>query len=80
MFSSQTAALPMQVQSSPRACARVYPSKVHQGILWVWPNNTPEAVAESEAAQPATVPELDDTAFVPEIRDEDIGMSDLNYG
>ncbi|CAI5501286.1 unnamed protein product [Closterium sp. Naga37s-1] len=64
------------VNVSPRACARVYPCREHQGIIWFWPDYSPSAAAEAAAAPPPpTLPEFDDPTFR-----YDTGMSDLEYG
>ncbi|CAI7856999.1 unnamed protein product [Closterium sp. NIES-53] len=64
------------VNVSPRACARVYPCREHQGIIWFWPDYFPSAAAEAAAAPPPpTLPEFDDPTFR-----YDTGMSDLEYG
>ncbi|CAI5495240.1 unnamed protein product [Closterium sp. Naga37s-1] len=63
------------VNASPRACARVYPSRVHEGIIWFWPNCSPSAAAEAAAAPPPpSLPEFDDPSFR-----YDTGMADLEY-
>ncbi|CAI5990772.1 unnamed protein product [Closterium sp. NIES-65] len=64
------------VNASPRACARVYPSRVHEGIIWFWPNCSPSAAAEAAAAPPPpSLLEFGDPSFR-----YDTGMADLEYG
>lgn len=43
--------------SSDRARVNTYPSKVIQDLLWVWPDDKPEAETESSCCQPAIMPE-----------------------
>ncbi|CAL8472283.1 g11825 [Coccomyxa elongata] len=45
--------------SSGRSCAAVHPTQVAQGYLWVWGDCGGGAVAESAAAAPLLIPELD---------------------
>ena len=40
-----------QVLGSIRACATAYPTKVAEGLLWVWASSGPNAEAESAAAE-----------------------------
>eukprot|EP00903_Cladosiphon_okamuranus_P017658 g16261.t1 len=47
-------------ESNPRACAKVYPTQVAQGIVWVWGENGPDAVLESLLTKPALVSALED--------------------
>ena len=71
----------LQVRSSPRACARVYPSRVHQGVLWVWPDYSPAAIQEAAAATPPPfVPELDDPTFVGKEGGPRFSVHELEYG
>lgn len=62
-----------KVHESPRACAKVYPSAEHQGMLWVFP----VAGAAALAAQTPlpTVPELDDPDFVYDLNGRDLPYS-----
>ncbi|KAL2620821.1 hypothetical protein R1flu_001026 [Riccia fluitans] len=64
-----------QAQNNKRACVKVYVSKEHQGILWVWMDTAEGAEQRAAANPPPTIPMLDDPSFV-----VDIGMSHLNYG
>lgn len=43
-----------------RACATVIQSRVAQGLLWVWPDTSPEGVEIGERTNPVTTPEADD--------------------
>lgn len=51
-------------EKSGRACAKVIPLMVAQGMVWLWPDNTPEGMEASRLKQPQTVPELHDPAFI----------------
>ena len=51
-------------EKSGRACAKVVPLMVAQGMVWLWPDNSPEGLAASRQQPPNTVPELHDPAFV----------------
>jgi hypothetical protein len=42
--------LPCQL-SSPRACAVSYPTKVAEGLIWVWASSGPGAEQEAAAAE-----------------------------
>ena len=42
---------------SDRSKVNIYPNQVVQELLWVWPDNSPEAEAESSFSQPAAMPE-----------------------
>jgi pheophorbide a oxygenase len=47
-----------------RACATVLPTRVAQGMVWVWPDSSKEGVEASRVKAPSTIAELDDPAFV----------------
>ncbi|CAN0108768.1 unnamed protein product [Ascophyllum nodosum] len=66
-------------QSSKRACATVIPSRVEHGLLWVWPDASPEGVESSERASPVCVPEMDSPDFGGEwyVRDLPYGYDTL---
>jgi hypothetical protein len=51
-----------QSLSSSRSCVTTYPTRTAEGLLWVWPDNSPVALIESadEAAWPGLAPELDE--------------------
>jgi nitrite reductase/ring-hydroxylating ferredoxin subunit len=51
-------------EKSGRACARVVPLLVAQGMVWLWPDNSAEGMEASRQQPPNTVPELHDPAFV----------------
>lgn len=57
-----------QSLSSSRSCVASYPTRVAEGLLWVWPDASPAALIESadEDAWPGLAPEIDqlgDRAF-----------------
>ena len=80
-YASPPIPITLQVCSSPRACARVYPSRVHQGVLWVWPDYSPQAALESAAAPPPPfVPELEDSEFITSERDLAFCVHEVEYG
>eukprot|EP00897_Mesotaenium_endlicherianum_P005418 jgi/Mesen1/4904/ME000244S04073 len=60
---------------SPRACAKVYPSREHQGMLWVWPSSDPAAAALAASTAPPTIPELDDPTFAYDLNGRDMPYS-----
>ncbi|WIA09707.1 hypothetical protein OEZ85_009091 [Tetradesmus obliquus] len=45
--------------ASQRSCVASYPVKEVQGLLWVWPDASPEGAAAAAAAAPALIAELD---------------------
>ncbi|CAN0086557.1 unnamed protein product, partial [Phaeothamnion confervicola] len=47
-------------QSMPSACAKSFPVKVAQGVIFVWPESGPVAKVASAERSPSLVPELDD--------------------
>lgn len=51
-------------EASHRACSKVIPLLVAQDMVWIWPDISPEGLAASKTTKPATIPELDDPAFV----------------
>lgn len=51
-------------EASHRACSKVIPLVVAQSMVWIWPDISPEGLAASKTVKPATIPELDDPAFV----------------
>ncbi len=51
-------------ERSGRACAKVVPLRVSQGMVWLWPDNSVEGMEASRAQSPSTVPELHDPSFV----------------
>lgn len=63
-----------QVHTSPKACARYYPAREHQGMLWVWPQLGAKAAALADATPLPTVPQNNDPSF--SISD---GQCDLGY-
>ncbi|MDJ0557199.1 MAG: Rieske 2Fe-2S domain-containing protein [Microcoleaceae cyanobacterium MO_207.B10] len=42
---------------SERSQVQIYPTQVQQGLLWVWPDNSSNAVEDSTLKQPAVMPE-----------------------
>ncbi|GJP51414.1 hypothetical protein CLOM_g10579 [Closterium sp. NIES-68] len=63
------------VNTSPRACARRYPTTVRHGIVFVWMDHSPGAAAEAAASPVPVVPELEDPTF-----QGDVVQTDLQYG
>ncbi len=51
-------------EKSGRACAKVVPLMVAQGMVWLWPDNSAEGMEASRQQPPNTVPELHDPAFI----------------
>jgi len=47
--------------NSPRSCAASYPTKKHAGLLWIWPESSPEAKLTSASAehQPPDLPHVE---------------------
>ncbi|MBD2253248.1 Rieske 2Fe-2S domain-containing protein [Nostoc parmelioides] len=43
--------------NSERSQVTTYPTQVLQGLLWIWPDNSPTAFADSTSKQPALMPE-----------------------
>ena len=43
--------------NSTRSQVTTYPTQVEQGLLWVWPDNSSNAVEDSTLKQPAVMPE-----------------------
>ncbi|CAM9907050.1 unnamed protein product, partial [Sphacelaria rigidula] len=69
-------------EAQPSACATVYPTKVAQGIIWVWGNAGPDAGLESALAPLPLIPELDDTEGLKEGRviATPLSVRDVPYG
>ncbi|ACK69420.1 Rieske (2Fe-2S) domain protein [Gloeothece citriformis PCC 7424] len=61
--------------NSLKSQVRIYPTQVLQGLLWVWPDESPTAFEESSTKQPATIPECD-----PDVCATDWHMSDVPVG
>lgn len=51
-------------ERSGRACAKAVPLLVAQGMVWLWPDNSPDGMEASRSQLPSTVPELHDPAFI----------------
>lgn len=51
--------------SSGRNCVKTYPLKAKGGLLWVWPDRSPGAQQDSEAAAIPLPPELEDESVTP---------------
>lgn len=51
-------------ERSSRACAKVVPLMVAQGMAWLWPDNSLEGMEASRGVLPSTVPELNDPSFI----------------
>lgn len=45
--------------NSARSQVKTYPTQVLQGLLWVWPDDSPTAFEDCTTKQPATIPECD---------------------
>ncbi|CAL1371323.1 unnamed protein product [Linum trigynum] len=61
--------------TSKRACVATYPTVVHHGIVWFWPNSDPEHRHVFDKKNPPLVPELDDPSFT-----TTMGSRDIRYG
>ena len=50
---------------STRSCAKSVPTKIHQGMLWLWPGPVPSGAygGIDSLPLPPTLPEMDDPAF-----------------
>ncbi|CAN1355767.1 Protochlorophyllide-dependent translocon component 52, chloroplastic [Linum perenne] len=57
------------------ACVAVYPTVVHHGFVWFWPNSDPQYKDIFETNKPPFIPELDDPSFTTMN-----GSRDLPYG
>ena len=64
-----------QVHTSMKACVAVYPSTVHHGIVWFWPNTDPQYRDIITKKQPPFIPDLDDPSFT-----KTMGNRDFPYG
>ncbi|KAG6541614.1 hypothetical protein Mapa_017007 [Marchantia paleacea] len=64
-----------QAMNSVRACAKVYVSMEHQGMIWVWMDRAEGAEERAAANPPPFISCLSDPSFV-----FDIGMTDVPYG
>ncbi|CAN0159054.1 unnamed protein product, partial [Laminaria digitata] len=69
-------------KAQPAACAKVYPTQVAQGLIWVWGENGPDAGLESALTQPALIPELSDAEGLESgrIAAAPVGHRDVPYG
>ncbi|CAN1150053.1 Protochlorophyllide-dependent translocon component 52, chloroplastic [Linum perenne] len=63
------------VHTNKRACVAVYPTVVHHGFVWFWPNSDPQYKEIFETNKPPFIPELDDPSFTTMN-----GSRDLPYG
>ena len=45
--------------NNQRSCCTSYPAQVQQGLIWVWPENSPSASLESAVKEPALCPEYE---------------------
>eukprot|EP00611_Tribonema_gayanum_P013115 TRINITY_DN2389_c1_g1_i4.p1 TRINITY_DN2389_c1_g1~~TRINITY_DN2389_c1_g1_i4.p1 ORF type:complete len:577 (-),score=158.80 TRINITY_DN2389_c1_g1_i4:654-2156(-) len=45
--------------ASRRACAQSVPVQIATGLVWVWPDTSPEGLAESKTKHPAIVADMD---------------------
>ncbi|CAN1355758.1 Protochlorophyllide-dependent translocon component 52, chloroplastic [Linum perenne] len=63
------------VHTNKRACVAVYPTVVHHGFVWFWPNSDPQYKDIFETNKPPFIPELDDPSFTTMN-----GSRDLPYG
>ena len=44
----------------PQACAKVYPTQVAQGLIWVWGESGLQSLEDSKLRKPRLIPELED--------------------
>ncbi|CAL1410365.1 unnamed protein product [Linum trigynum] len=63
------------VHTNKRACVAAYPTIVHHGMVWFWPNSDPRYKDIFEKEKPPFIPELDDPSFTTVM-----GSRDLPYG
>ncbi|XP_078169468.1 flavonoid 8-hydroxylase 2, chloroplastic-like [Carex rostrata] len=60
----QAPALGPPVHKNEKACIAVYPSIEQNGLLWFWPNSSPQYKDIMHTTRPPYIPELDDPSFV----------------
>ncbi|MEO1378495.1 MAG: Rieske 2Fe-2S domain-containing protein [Cyanobacteria bacterium J06635_10] len=48
--------------ANSKSCAKVYPTQIRQGLLWVWGESGETASVESKLRQPRIVPELEESS------------------
>ncbi|KAF3341662.1 protochlorophyllide-dependent translocon component 52 [Carex littledalei] len=60
----QAPALGPPVHKNEKACIAVYPSIEQNGLLWFWPNSSPQYKDIMHKTKPPYIPELDDPSFV----------------
>ncbi|KAF9595251.1 hypothetical protein IFM89_038254 [Coptis chinensis] len=65
----------MQVNTSKKACAAVYPSLVQNKILWFWPSTDSQYKDVATKEKPPYIPELDDPSYA-----SPMGNRDIPYG
>ena len=65
----------VQVHTSKKACAGVYPSTVQNGMVWFWPNTDPKYKDILTEKKPPYIPEIDDPSFT-----KTMGNRDISYG
>ncbi|CAM9304440.1 unnamed protein product [Scytosiphon promiscuus] len=69
-------------EAQPKACAKVYPTQVVQGVIWIWGENGPDSALESAVTPAALTPDLLDEEGVKSGKVVDVGVSftDIAYG
>lgn len=65
----------MQVHTFKQAGVAVYPSTLHQGVVWFWPSTDPQYKDVITKKKPPSIPELDDPSFTILM-----GNRDIPYG
>ncbi|CAM9176121.1 unnamed protein product [Ectocarpus sp. 13 AM-2016] len=69
-------------EAQPKACAKIYPTQVAQGMVWVWGENGPDAGLESTLTPAQLIPDLDDKEGIESgrVKLASVGQNDLAYG
>ncbi|KAJ9520049.1 hypothetical protein QJQ45_029981 [Haematococcus lacustris] len=65
---------------APRACAKAYPTCEVQGLVWVWPDDSPNALLESMAEGPRLIDEMFDESLKDRLAPKAWRSAELPYG
>lgn len=69
-----------RILSNPRACASARPTRVKQGVLWVWGECSADAALESALQEPILPEEVDDPALEGRVTFGTWSHRDIPYG